>query len=76
MGCRCGQWLNGVKSQGYHLIQSLKYRITDIQGKKVLNGLSVMNNLHKINISALKPGIYLIRIENGEHLTIEKIVKQ
>ncbi len=62
-----------IRSQ---VLQNFKYRITDIQGKQIMNGLSAMSHQHKIDISALKPGLYFIRIENGDNLTIRKFVKQ
>ncbi|MFT7158822.1 MAG: hypothetical protein ACI8Q1_003856, partial [Parvicella sp.] len=49
------------------------FRIVDILGKTVKSG-SISNQ--PINISKLKTGIYLIEINDGEEIILEKIIKQ
>jgi len=58
------------------LHQSFNYRITDIQGKEILKGFNKGILEFRVNISALKPGIYFFIIENNQIRKIEKFVKK
>ncbi|UXX79389.1 family 16 glycosylhydrolase [Reichenbachiella carrageenanivorans] len=49
------------------------YRLTDIQGRVVLQGTSSETS-NSLDVSGLKKGIYLIRIENGADVHSSKVV--
>jgi hypothetical protein len=49
------------------------FRIVNVLGKTVKSG-SISNQ--PINISRLKTGIYLIEINDGEEIILEKFIKQ
>ena len=56
--------------------ENLTYRITEVQGKEILNGFSTENKQHQIDISTLKPGLYLLIIEKGTSRRSYKFIKQ
>lgn len=54
----------------------LDYRITDIQDKEVMNGFNKGSREFKIDISTLKPGIYLIIVESRKTRQKAKFFKK
>jgi hypothetical protein len=50
------------------------YKIIDITGKVLVNGLVSESN--KINIKELSKGIYFIELKNEDVLTTQKIIKE
>jgi len=58
------------------LDQSFNYRVTDIQGREVLNGFNKGIQEFRINVSALNPGIYFLIIENSNNRQTDKFVKK
>jgi hypothetical protein len=52
----------------------LQYKLTDISGRKILEGELLKNT--SINISKQVPGLYLLHISNSEAYNIIKISKQ
>lgn len=51
------------------------YQIYDILGKKILSGTVTTSN-KKINVSSLKKGIYIIKIENNNGSLTKKLIKE
>lgn len=54
-----------------HIPNNTHVKITDLQGRNILNLQHEQNNT--INIAHLIPGLYLIHLENGE---VHKVIKQ
>lgn len=54
-------------------VNSRQYSITDMSGKTVLNGETMMNS---IDISSLVPGLYFIRSETDKGLVLHKFIKE
>jgi hypothetical protein len=52
----------------------LHYRLTDINGRKIMTGTMTKNT--ELNISKLKPGTYLLFVEDGNHQGVYKVNKQ
>jgi hypothetical protein len=54
--------------------QVMNYEIVDVTGKVVVNG--VMNKVvHTFNMSSVPSGIYFLKMANGEHYDIIKLIK-
>ncbi|MCI4668813.1 MAG: PKD domain-containing protein [Bacteroidia bacterium] len=57
---------------------SVQLRIMDLLGKEVLvitEGEQIGENTFKLNTSQLLPGVYLLKIQLGDEMIVEKIVK-
>lgn len=51
------------------------YQIYDILGKKILNGTVTTNN-KKINVSSLKKGIYILKLETSNGSITKKLIRE
>ncbi|MCT4630722.1 immunoglobulin-like domain-containing protein, partial [Winogradskyella sp.] len=52
-------------------LETFKYRIVNIQGRTVLNGISE----GKINVSKLDGGMYFIEVNDGDEIITKKFIK-
>lgn len=49
--------------------------ILDVQGKIIFKQLAIQNNSVQINLESLNSGVYILRVENKDGISIGKIVK-
>jgi len=49
--------------------------ITEMTGKQIVN-LSFLKNIEQIDLSGFRNGIYIIRIQTGEEILTQKIIKK
>jgi len=66
---------NGVYDMNIHANSGVDIFIMDISGKQLMKK-TFNGGDHQINISSYPAGIYLLRIQNGNEIMIEKLVKQ
>lgn len=53
-----------------------RLKITDVNGKIISEFDAIPTQENQINISNLKPGVYMIQGELGEHTLVQKFIKQ
>ncbi len=52
------------------------YHVFNSYGKSVCNGSILNSNINKIPIAGLPPGVYVLVLQNGNHMKSWKIIKQ
>ncbi len=49
--------------------------ILDVTGKQILNKSNVGSNVFTVNLSEFAKGIYVVKIRDGEKITVRKVIK-
>ena len=52
------------------------YAVYDLTGRRITNGILVSNDINKVDVSSLLPGMYLFKLTNGEKSTTQKFAVQ